>query len=142
MKLCMKSWFLCCLPTAALANYLQLLKLLEATGSPASKGTLRKLCGQLWYLSEELVAFAFFDRDVNSSEKKAMVKCLSHDGIKDPLKCISLDQSKIPDLGLQDLVTKNTCLFFEILTIPDSSWEQILKLGGQIPATCKQRWCS
>jgi len=118
-----KSWFLCRLPTAAPANDLQLLKLLEATGSPASKGALRKLCGQLWYLSEELVAFAFFDRDVNSSEKKAMVKRLSHDGTKDPPKRISLDQSKIPDLRLRDLVTKNTRLFFEILTIPDSFLE-------------------
>ena len=49
-----------------------------------------------------------------------MVKHLSHDGTKDPLKHVSLDQAKIPDLRLQELVTKNTCLFFEILTIPDS----------------------
>ena len=52
-----------------------------------------------------------------------MVKRLSHDGAKDPPKRISLDQSKIPDLRLRDLVTKDTRLFFEILTIPDSFLE-------------------
>ena len=84
-----KSWFLYYLPTAAPANDFQLLKLLEATGLPAYKGPLRKLCGQLWYLSEELVAFAFLDRDVNSPVKKTIIKHLSHDGTKDPPICMS-----------------------------------------------------
>jgi len=64
-----KSWFLCRLPTAAPANDLNLLKLLVQVESPSAKGALKKLCGQLWYLSEELVALAFFDRDIDASEK-------------------------------------------------------------------------
>ena len=83
---CVKSWFLCRPRTAAPANDLQLRKLLEATGSPASIGALKKLCRQLWYLSEELVAVTFFDRDVNGSEKNAIAKRLSHDGTNDPPK--------------------------------------------------------
>ena len=41
--------------------------------SLSAKGAPKKLCGQLWYFSEELVALAFFDRDVDASEKRAMV---------------------------------------------------------------------
>jgi len=62
-----QSWFLCRLPTAAPANDLNLLKLLVQVESPSAKGVLKKLCGQQWYLSEELVALAFFDRDVDAS---------------------------------------------------------------------------
>lgn len=34
--------------------------------------------GQLWYLSEELVVRAFFDRDVDTSEKHGIVEALSY----------------------------------------------------------------
>ena len=71
-----KSGFLCHLPTAALANDLNLLKLLVQVESPSAKGALKKLSGQLWYLSEELVALAFFDKDVDASEKRVMVEGL------------------------------------------------------------------
>ena len=56
-----KSWFLSRLPTAALANDLRLLKLLVDIDSPAAKGALMNLCSQLWYLSEDLMPFSFFD---------------------------------------------------------------------------------
>src|SRR6218665_2733339 len=64
-----KSWFLCCLPTAVPANDLNLLKLLVQVESPLAKGALKKLSDQLWYLSEELVALAFFDKDVVDASK-------------------------------------------------------------------------
>jgi hypothetical protein len=54
-----KSWFLSSLPTAAPANDLNLLKLLLSSGTPAATGALKKLCGQLWYLSEELIGLDF-----------------------------------------------------------------------------------
>ena len=71
-----KSWFLFRLPTAAPANYLNLLKRLVQIESPSAKGALKKVCGQLWYLSKDLIALAFFDRDVDASEKRAMVEGL------------------------------------------------------------------
>src|SRR6218665_2940549 len=52
------------LPTPAPANDLNLLKRLVQVESPSAKGALKKLCGQLWYLSEDLAALAFFDRDI------------------------------------------------------------------------------
>ena len=39
--------------------------------SPSAKGALKKLSSQL---SEELVALAYFDKDVDASEKRAMVE--------------------------------------------------------------------
>lgn len=115
-----KSWFLCRLPTAAPANDLNLLKLLVQVESPSAKGALKKLSGQLWYLSEELVALAFFDKDVDASEKRAMVEGLRHVGEEDPPKRTSVDQSTIPDKRLSSFVTSNTKNFFQVLAIPDS----------------------
>jgi hypothetical protein len=91
-----KPWFLSRLPTSAPASYLQLFKVLFELSSPAATGALKKLCGQLWYLSEELVAFAFFDRETDAAEKLAMVAGLIHNGRQDPPKRISIDLSAIP----------------------------------------------
>src|SRR6218665_3778302 len=115
-----KSWFLCRLPTAAPANDLNLLKLLVQVESPSAKGALKKVCGQLWHLSEELVALAFVDRDVDASEKRAMVEGLRRVGEEDPPNRISVDQSTIPDKRLTSFVTSNTKNFFQVLAIPDS----------------------
>src|SRR6218665_2879089 len=103
-----KSWFLCRLPTAAPTSDLNLLKLLVQVESPSAKGALKKVCGQLWYLSEELVALTYFDRDVDASEKIAMVEGLRRVDEEDPPKRISVDQSTIPDKKLSSFVTSNT----------------------------------
>jgi hypothetical protein len=115
-----KSWFLCRLPTAAPASDLQLMKRLVSSGSPASLAALKKLSGQLWYLSEELVALAFFDQQVDVTEKQSMVEALAHQGTEDPPKRITLDHSKISNMQLHDFVTHNTMNFFHILSIPSS----------------------
>jgi hypothetical protein len=46
--------------SVAPANDLQLLKTLASMESKAAKDALEKLCRQLWYLSEELIALSFF----------------------------------------------------------------------------------
>ena len=118
-----RPWFLSRLPTAAPANDLKLLKLLASSTSPAFVGALKKMCGQLWYLSEELIALAFFDQTVEASEKKAMVAALSRQGTEEPAKRISVDhqdQSTILEKNLHDFVTHNTRNFFHILSIRDS----------------------
>ena len=71
-----KSRFNCCLPTLGPANHLRFLNLLEATGLPAGKVILTKLCGQLWYVCEELVAVA---AEISTLEKKAMIDGYSHE---------------------------------------------------------------
>src|SRR6218665_1954496 len=119
-----KSWFLCRLPTAAPANDLNLLKLLVQVESPSAK--LKKLSEEaVWpavvpQLSEELVALAFFDKDVDASEKRTMVEGLRHVGEEDPPKRTLVDLSTIPDKRLSSFVTSNTKNFFQVLAIPDS----------------------
>jgi len=108
------------MPTAAPANNLNLLKLLMQVESPSAKCALNKLCGQLWYLSKELVALAFFDRDVDASKKRAMVEGLRRVGEEVPPKPISVDKSTIPDKRLSSFVTRNTKNFYQVLAIPDS----------------------
>ena len=93
-----KSWFLFRLPTAAPANDLNLLKRLVQVESPSAKDALKKLCGQLWYLSEDLAALAFFDRDIDASEKRAMVEGLRTERKILRSKYHWIDQSTIPDL--------------------------------------------
>jgi len=63
-------------------------------------------------LSEELVALAFFDKDVDASEKRTMVEGLRHVGEEDTPKRTSVDQSTIPDKRLSSFVTSNTKNFF------------------------------
>src|SRR6218665_844680 len=107
-----KSWFFCRLRTAAPANDLNLLTLFVQVESPSAKGALKKLCGQLWYLSEELVALAFFDRDVDASEKREMVEGQRRVGEEDPPKRISVDPSTLHDKRLSSFVTSDTKNFF------------------------------
>jgi len=52
----------------------------EMISSPPALGVLKKLSAQLWYLSEYLIAFVFFDRNVSSSEKRAMIQEHGHKG--------------------------------------------------------------
>jgi len=56
-----KSWSLCGLSNSTPANDLSLLKLRNTLDSIAVKGAVKKLSGQLWYLSEKVVEFALLD---------------------------------------------------------------------------------
>jgi hypothetical protein len=114
-------WFLSRLPTAAPSIDLKLLKLLTTFDSPASKSVLKKLCGQLWHLSEDLMASTFFDRGFDVLKKVQWWK--SQKEKENSPKRISLDQSKIPQLRLCDFVTVNTRNFFQILDLRDSFLE-------------------
>jgi hypothetical protein len=80
----------------------------------------KKLCGQLWYLSEELVALAFFDRDVDVIEKKAMVEALARQGTEDLPKRITVNHSQDQLEAVARLFTHNTMNFFRILSTPSS----------------------
>jgi len=48
--------------------------------------TLNQFSGQLWCLSEELVALDFFDQEVPDDMKRRMVAAFDKDGDEDPLK--------------------------------------------------------
>jgi len=106
--------------TAAPANDIHLLKQLVTIGSPQALGALKKMCGQLWYISEYIIAFAFFDRNFSSSEKRDRIQELGRKGSDEPPQRSTLDQFKIPEMMLNNFVTENTRKFFQILSIPDT----------------------
>lgn len=78
---------------------------------------LKKLQGHLWYLSEELVALAFFDDEVSVDTKRKMIGCLTSAGIENHLKRITIDEALIQTKQIEDFVSSNTNRFFEITEI-------------------------
>lgn len=73
---------------------------------------MKKFLGHLWYLSEELIAFAFFDDNVSSETKRKMVDAMHNEGIEYPMKRISLDPDIVLRKNLEDFVTKKYLQIF------------------------------
>ena len=75
---------------------------------------MKKFLGHLWYLSEELVALAFFDDNVPTDVKRKMVLSLQKPAGELPLKRAKVVPSNISVMQLEDFVTSNTRRFFNI----------------------------
>jgi hypothetical protein len=89
-----KSWFQAPFAPSAPRIDLDLLKDIEKykeNNSTIASIAMKKFLGHLWYLSEELVAFAFFDDGVSVDTKRQMVAALHKTGNEHPLKRITLD---------------------------------------------------
>lgn len=113
-------WFESASGPSASRNDLQLLKDLksyEKINKPIAAIALKKFLGHLWYLSEELVAFAFFDDKVSHEVKKKMVNALSIEGEDSPVKRITVDENLLHSKSLEHFVTNNTLRFFSITGI-------------------------
>lgn len=119
-----KCWFSATSARMAPNNDLQLLRDLknyEAHYPQVASVALKKILGHLWYLSEELVALAFFDDNVSLATKKKMVSAIRNTiGDDDPPKRIALDPSQVQSKALEDFVTSNTLRFFQIMDLPHS----------------------
>ncbi|GBP22025.1 hypothetical protein EVAR_18666_1 [Eumeta japonica] len=71
-----KYWYQASVSSSAPRNDWQLLKdliIFENINPALSKVALKKIIGHLWYLSEELVSFAFFDDEIALDTKQKMV---------------------------------------------------------------------
>jgi hypothetical protein len=81
---------------------------------------ISKFLGHLWYLSEELIAFSFFDPLVPIQEKRDMLNALnSKSGSLNPSRRINLTDSDLEKALKPSLfVTTQTLAFFNILQIP------------------------
>ena len=122
----LKSWYTAPVPCSAPRNDLELLKVLakykEVDEKVASNAT-KKMLNHLWYLSEELVAFAFFDDDVSIEMKNKMRMALENPSEPNNIKKSTLDIAVIEQKQLDDFVTSHTKVFFEILDLPSSFLE-------------------
>ena len=115
-----KAWFLARFAPSAPLIDLQLLKDItnyKVHNSTIADIAMRKFLGHLWYLSEELVAFAFFDDGVSVDMKRRMVAALQKSGTERPLRKITLNPALIGFKQLEDFVTNNTLRFFTITGI-------------------------
>lgn len=118
-RLYSKAWTQAPLAVAAPLNDLQLLQALDGyEDAEVSKAATNKLLGHLWYLSEELVALAFFDDRVSSETKKKMVAAIEEkDGNDTAQKRVTIPASAISGCSLEDFVTSNTSSFFSKMSI-------------------------
>lgn len=113
-------WFQAPVASSAPRIDLWLLKELngfEKINKAIAKKALTKFLGHLWYLSEELVALAFFDNEISIEIKQNMVTALNEDASDYSPKRINLNASHIGELNIEDFVTSNTLRFFIILGI-------------------------
>ena len=85
-----------------------------------SKATLKKMAGQLWYLSEELVGLALFDDDLDNGTKDKMVSAMKgKEGEEEPLKRATIGLKFIQDKTVVDFATKNSKRLFKNLDVPE-----------------------
>lgn len=88
-----------------------------------------------WYLSEELVALAFFDERISNTEKSAMVKALKKTPKTSSPKRPKFLIDKIEQITLSDCITKRTRNFFKILDLPQSFLKR--KMRNKSNTWCK-----
>ena len=129
VTLYLKSWITAPLAASAPQNDLTLLQDLHRYrqhNDTISRVTCTKLEGHLWYLSEQLVALAFFDHDVPASTKRKMVTALQMDSVDDddelepPPNRISTTAVSASGTGLENFVTRKTRrLFLKLRISPD-----------------------
>src|SRR6218665_695621 len=85
----------------------------------------------LWYLSEILIAFAFFDDAVSTEEKRLMVAALREvEGQDEPLKRIPPFQHPNTKT-LHNFVTKTQIISLRLLAYPRSSY-RLIRVNGNV----------
>jgi len=113
-------WFQSPASTAAARNDLAMLCSLSAyPQKDIAKAATAALERRLWYLSELLVGFAFFNDEVPDEEKRLMVLVLKeNEGFKEPSKWIPPFIQTLAK-GFHNFVTTLTLQFFQILGLSE-----------------------
>jgi len=96
-------------------------ELLRYTHAKISAVTSKKPGLHLWYLSEELVALAFFDSHVTADTKKLMLAAIDEPAPDHPPMHPRTDTSAfLNDRGLEQVCTANSKTIFNLLQLPTS----------------------
>jgi len=107
VRIYITAWFQAPVSTSAPRLDLQLLKDIDnyrSENGPVAAIALKKYLGHLWYLSEELVAFAFFDDSIENETKRSMLRAMDAHGDEHPLKRVTIDASMIQSKKLEDFL--------------------------------------
>lgn len=134
VKFYVKIWFQCTKPLQAPRLDLQFMKDILAYRSidrETSSVVLKKFRTQSWYLSEELIALAFFDVDVSIEEKKIMVQTFKEQSEQSEPDETTIFRLIIPPSQLENInnyylhnfITENTRIFFTRYNIPIDFFE-------------------
>lgn len=118
IRVYIKYWFVCQIPTSAPNNDLQLLKDLQnfrAINDEVGSVVFSKFTSHLWYLSERLIGLSFFDSTINLETKRKMVESLEKPGHPDNPKRTYINNIELSNATLANFVTNNTYDFFNIL---------------------------
>ena len=121
-----RSWYTAPVPRYAPRLDLQLLKTLvkyKESEEKIATIALKKFSNHLWYLSEELIALAFFDEEISIEMKNKMREALENPAEQNNIKRTTIDHAVIEQKQLNDFVTSHTKVFFEILGLPCSFLE-------------------
>lgn len=122
VRVYIKAWMTAPLAACAPYNDLLLMKSLveyENINEAVSKAASTKLSAHMWYLSEELVGLALFDRNVPSSMKRGMVQSLEIEGEDDPPKRVQMNLPAIHASELKDFTTSTSKTLFQKMKLPD-----------------------
>jgi len=117
----LKAWITAPSAISAPLNDLQLMNTLlqySAIHGAISSATTKKFSSHLWYLSQELVCLALFDKRVFSSTKRLMVAALQKVAAAKPPKRAEIDLSSFQSCTLDQLVTSNSMNLFHTLKLP------------------------
>lgn len=135
IKLYVKAWYKCTNAISAPQqdfNFINDVANYAKTDTKISAEILKKMSNHLWYLSEEVIALAFFDSKVSFEEKRKMVEKLQS---KVPMVKLKDDRRytkllEFQNLSLSDFVSEKTKTFFKqfglstsFLEFDPSTWE-------------------
>lgn len=113
-------WFECPIPAAAPKCDLKLIAdLIEYRNinEDIANEILQVFDRHLWYLSETLIGFAFFDRSIDVENKRSMKAALQNDGDTSNLRKAHIDMNTVNSdgLNLNRFVSSSTFIFFKSL---------------------------
>jgi len=122
-KVYIKFWYQAPLASKAAHNDLKLLQILHAyPDHEISLATTRKIAGQLWYLSEDLILLSLFDPNVDLITKRKMLQASTEkEGKEFSLKRVHFDLPvvNVQSTTLVDFVSKRSRTLFAMLGMPD-----------------------
>src|SRR5215469_5853407 len=119
-----KYWITAASPYSASRNDLNLLKSLSVyrkKNKELANAAINKIKNHLWYLSEELIAMAFFDDRITFETKRKMKEALPNHVESNPPKRQTINIDTFESRQLEDFVTKNTKIFFNIMWLDHTS---------------------
>lgn len=105
IKFYVKAWFECPIASKAPVHDIRFMKNLkdyENIDRTISQAAIKKMCGHMWYLTEEAAAFAFFDDSVTAETKRLMVKALSNES--NPTKRLMIQPKDVDILASKFLL--------------------------------------